>query len=312
MRTKILSILFSGLLAVSFVRAAEGPADSIPPDSTATSMWRAFRAGLDSAQRCRERGAYKEAVGLYADAFVKLQEHDTYARRYAADFLAEKYQTRQKEKRAAFLNETLELKKTQHMLLVALAACVLLVLVGLFFLLSYRLRSILNRTEHEQNQAAIIALSKEGKELEARVREAETERYRKELLAESLLVTHKDFIVDELRKLVADNPDLLDYREELVAILTDATPRDEVETGCADIREIHPAFYEELQKRAGDRLTTLDLEYCRMLLLGMSTKEMADILRVDPKTVRVGKYRLKRKLGLDRADDLAGYVRSVI
>jgi len=35
---------------------------------------------------------------------------------------------------------------------------------------------------------------------------------------------------------------------------------------------------------------------------------MADILQVDPKTIRVTKYRLKQKLGLNTEDDLSTFI----
>ncbi len=84
---------------------------------------------------------------------------------------------------------------------------------------------------------------------------------------------------------------------------------DEIKTGLQDV----PLdFYVRLQKQADNRLTPLDLKYCRLIYLRTSSKEMAEQLFVDLKTIRVNKYRLKQKLKLGKEDDLQHFISTII
>ena len=45
--------------------------------------------------------------------------------------------------------------------------------------------------------------------------------------------------------------------------------------------------------------------------MNMNNFQIAETLRVDPKTVSVTKYRLKQKLGLGKDADLEGHIRKL-
>lgn len=66
------------------------------------------------------------------------------------------------------------------------------------------------------------------------------------------------------------------------------------------IQELHPDFFNRLSEKAIKKLTLLDLKYCTYLYLKMSTKQIAQALHVEPQSVRMFKYRLKQKFGLDK------------
>jgi len=54
-------------------------------------------------------------------------------------------------------------------------------------------------------------------------------------------------------------------------------------------------------------LTPMELRLCALLKLGMSTKEMAELLATSADNVEVYRYRIRRKLGLDRRTSFAQY-----
>lgn len=78
------------------------------------------------------------------------------------------------------------------------------------------------------------------------------------------------------------------------------------------VQKIHPDFYIELQNRAQQKLTPLDLKYCTYIFMNIDTKDIASLLFVEPKTVRMSKYRLKQKLGLDKEDDLHTFIHRIV
>jgi DNA-binding CsgD family transcriptional regulator len=76
-------------------------------------------------------------------------------------------------------------------------------------------------------------------------------------------------------------------------------------------KEVHPNFFNRIQKISKNKLTHLDLKYAAYIYLNMNNFQISNILKVDPKTVRVTKYRLKQKIGLNKEDDLCGFIQSI-
>lgn len=69
-------------------------------------------------------------------------------------------------------------------------------------------------------------------------------------------------------------------------------------------------FFENLQQKAGHTLTRLDLKYCSYILMGMSNKEISVRLSIEPKSIRMARYRIKQKLGLDKDANLDHFIKA--
>ena len=74
------------------------------------------------------------------------------------------------------------------------------------------------------------------------------------------------------------------------------------------ISQSRPGFFNALQQQAENSLTRLDLKYCSYILMGLDTKEIANRLGVEPKSIRMARYRLKQKLKLAKDDDLDQFI----
>lgn len=280
----------------------------IPQDSLTTALHQSYVSKLDSAAKYTASNDYRSAVAMYVSAFEELKRFNEQRREHAASYLANLYETEQKEERIRFLDEELPLKERQNLLLVILCIIFALMLIILFVFLKYRLHNILQKATQKENETRLIELESEERLLENRLQTMEVEKYQKELLAESLLVNHKNKVLDDLRLFLVQNPKLNLHKPELEKILGDETASSSEMDFQSDIDKVHPAFHARLQEQANNKLTPLDLEYCRMIFMKMSSKEMADILGVDPKSIRINKYRLKKKLGLDKKDDLEIFI----
>lgn len=311
MHTKHHMITFAILILLLTARAAAEPVHAppvIPEDSLTTTLYHSFIMKLDSAQSLARQGVYQEAVRLYATSFEELKKYSEQRRKHDALYLAAHYETEQKEQHIAFLNETLALKQRQNLLLFLLSIITIITLTLLFTFQEYRLRNIRQRAAQRENEARLLELENEQHELEARLQTLQTEKYQKELLAESLLVNNKNKVLNDLRFFIAQNPKLKTYHKELEAIFQTVTTQTETTGFCTTVNEIHPSLYQKLQERAANRLSPLDLEYIRMIYMKMTSKQMAEILQVDPNTIRTGKHRLKQKLKLSKEEDLNGFI----
>ncbi|WP_133166382.1 helix-turn-helix transcriptional regulator [Sphingobacterium haloxyli] len=77
------------------------------------------------------------------------------------------------------------------------------------------------------------------------------------------------------------------------------------------IQKLHPDFFKRLSDKAIQKLTLLDQKYCTYLYLKMTTKQIAQALHVEPQSVRMFKYRLKQKFGLDKEVDLEDFLTNI-
>jgi len=69
-------------------------------------------------------------------------------------------------------------------------------------------------------------------------------------------------------------------------------------------------FFKKVKKKH-PKLTPNDLRLCAYLRLNLSSKEIAPLLSISPKSVEVKRYRLRKKMGLDSKVNLTDYVLSV-
>ncbi|HEY1199685.1 MAG TPA: tetratricopeptide repeat protein, partial [Niastella sp.] len=76
------------------------------------------------------------------------------------------------------------------------------------------------------------------------------------------------------------------------------------------IEQIHQPFFDNL-KKYNDDLTPNDLRMLSLIKLNMASKDMATLLGISQDSLRVSRYRLKKKLNLENGESLTGFVQSL-
>ncbi|MEM1134718.1 MAG: tetratricopeptide repeat protein [Bacteroidota bacterium] len=71
--------------------------------------------------------------------------------------------------------------------------------------------------------------------------------------------------------------------------------------------QVHKDFFTHLKEYCPE-ITQNELKLCALLRLNMNLKEAAAILGVAPESVKTARYRLRKKLGLEREDNLIDFV----
>lgn len=74
--------------------------------------------------------------------------------------------------------------------------------------------------------------------------------------------------------------------------------------------EMAPNFYQEIHRK-WPHLTILDIRHCTLLKLNMSNAEAAEVLGISPKSVKMARYRLKKKLNYSSPMTLKAYIASI-
>ena len=72
-------------------------------------------------------------------------------------------------------------------------------------------------------------------------------------------------------------------------------------------REVYPQFFKTLKQQYPD-LTNNDMRHAAYLRMGLSAKEVASVMRVKTNTVEIARYRLKKRLGLEKKEKLRDWL----
>jgi len=73
-------------------------------------------------------------------------------------------------------------------------------------------------------------------------------------------------------------------------------------------KEIHPDFIKKLSSLSESNLSPAEMRLGMLLRLNLTSKEIASILRVTPDSVRVARYRLRKKLPIDQKEELVNFM----
>jgi len=74
--------------------------------------------------------------------------------------------------------------------------------------------------------------------------------------------------------------------------------------------EVHEDFLTRLKEKHPD-LTPKDLRICAYLKMNISTKEIAPLMNISVRGVEIGRYRLRKKLDIDKGVNLTEYILSI-
>jgi len=71
--------------------------------------------------------------------------------------------------------------------------------------------------------------------------------------------------------------------------------------------EVHKDFHVSLTSRYAN-LTANDRKLCAFILMNMSSKEISSITYQSPQSIKIARYRLRKKLGLTRSENLSAFL----
>jgi len=183
-----------------------------------------------------------------------------------------------------------------------LTATVALVVILLLIILLQKRRSMTKRMEQEKQ---IQELQKDKIEMQVR-----------EITSYSVLLSNKNQARRQVSELVLELPvtgknSETEIKQKISDIIKNNLNSDsERDNFMLHFDKVHPSFFKKLKERCGD-LTENNLHLCAYFRIGMSSKQIAQILNVSFDTVRSNRYRLRKKLGLEENDNLYDFLRNI-
>ncbi|WP_298939161.1 LuxR C-terminal-related transcriptional regulator, partial [uncultured Dysgonomonas sp.] len=204
-----------------------------------------------------------------------------------------KYELQNKDEAIGVLSQKNELKT-----ILLLASILIVVLLAVVFLQNIRSHKTGRKLLESHNREII----------------KEKEQVQKELVSSVLHLEKKNEILYSLKN------QLLQQNKERNATIN-ASVFQSIDEGILidddfnrfkdNFNPIYPNFFNQLQEKANHHLTQLDLKYCAFILMKLSNKEIASQMNVEPKSIRMARYRIKQKLNLNKEEDLDTYIESL-
>ncbi|CAH0168679.1 MULTISPECIES: LuxR C-terminal-related transcriptional regulator [unclassified Pedobacter] len=253
----------------------------------------------------------KEYIANYKKAFDEQKINNTVR-------IEAQYQSEKKEQEIAYLHQQSAYTKKLNVFYIISGLAGILALLFLLISYNYKLKASVRKQElidQQKDAAELKAQLKEAEALQLKAEQAllkeRQERLEKEVLAGNLQIEEKN----ELLELISDKVNSeshLSLDEQIKRIVNQQKKMDkEFEEYKIDFFDTNPAFFERLQEKANPTLTRLDLKYCSYMLMGLTNKEVSIRLGIEPKSVRMSRYRIKQKLGLSKEDDLNLFLQNI-
>lgn len=219
--------------------------------------------------------------------------------------LQSKYQFEQQEKNARALameNELLrksEGYKRKQVYLIMLIAALLFTSIVLFYL---RVR------QRSRIQAQELDMQKKENEIQKQqtVLAIQEKNYRDQMLEQQKIVltqtlADSDELKEKMRQLVEEQG--IERRKELLEQFEKAKgDKMGLEKLLVQFNSIHPSFVSELHG-SYPKLSQSDLQFCILYRMNISTKDIASLLHIEPRSIYAKKYRIMEKMALGKEDD---------
>jgi tetratricopeptide (TPR) repeat protein len=292
---------------------------------------------VDLADRLKDKyqlsSAYKDLskiyslMGDYKNAYKNLEIGRTlYQQMYAQDASRQLalFQTLFEIERKNHEIQSLEADRKLNTI-IKITLTILMLLLGMLAMViisRQRLKIKGNKRIIEQNAQFYEAQNKlmkaeiENTHLHEQKLQQELEANAKSLTSHTLHIISKnktlESIQEKLTELLKEGPN--DHRKQLKSLLKMIEHNFMHDKDWEDFRQIfeqvHQEFFHRLQQRASD-LTPADLRLASLIRLTIPSKDISVILGISPDSLRIARYRLRKKLNLNPGDSLTHFISSL-
>ena len=224
-------------------------------------------------------------------------------------------------------NEIARLSAEKRMnVILTVTAVLVLVLIGVLgaVIISRQRLKIRNEQALNQQNQEIFRTQNELMQVELTNKQLAEENLRyqlelkgKELTSHTLHLIQKNQVLEELKSdlntILKD--DKRDQRKQLKQLVQKIGQSFSQDKNWDDFRttfdQVHPNFFSNLTRHFPD-LTATDLRLIALLKMNMSSADIATMLAISPDSLRVSRYRLRKKLGLAEGESLSGYIQRFV
>jgi hypothetical protein len=146
--------------------------------------------------------------------------------------------------------------------------------------------------------------------------EGDLELKSKELTSHTLHLIQKNQLLEELKSKLGEmiKDDKRDQRKELKQLINLITFNNNQEKNWDDFRivfeRVHDNFFERLKKHSR-ALTASELRLVALLKMNLSSSDIATMLGISQDSLRISRYRLRKKLNLEEGENLSAFLQKL-
>jgi tetratricopeptide (TPR) repeat protein len=278
------------------------------PIFTSVNQQDKMRFDVAAAETYSKTNNSKEAIAgleraiVIKDSIAKA-DTDLYTKELQARFQTDL----QKEKSSALEAKNIGLQKVREaeriQMLIYITISLVLILAILLFLRSYWLNARLRREalrSADVEKDMLLKQHEHEKELTQAQKEVIKEKQRELASAALKMANYQDSLLQLIERCGTDSVSKVsDVKKELEGLVKQKDYWRQFETR---FNNLHPDFSNSLVNRYSN-LTKNDIEFCSLLKLNLSNKEIAKLLQISPESAITKKYRIKKKMEIsDDAD----------
>ncbi|RXG33212.1 DNA-binding transcriptional regulator, CsgD family [Leeuwenhoekiella marinoflava DSM 3653] len=255
---------------------------------------------------------YKQAHH-YALAYQDIVEKEFYSQNFnQLNALQTIFDTKEKESQINLLEERNNTAETRLAALVIILLLFFASVIIFFYFLKRKRQAKLDLQVYKQRaleaELETKAVHEQNLQNEIQLKTATLSKYSLSLAQKNKLIEDVSASLQKIssRKRIDYYPSkLIDLSNELEVHLKEG---DEWSQFMILFEDIHPHFSQKLNEKALQILSATEVRLALLLRLNLSSKEIAAILRITPDSVRVARYRLRKKLPLESQDDLVDFM----
>lgn len=160
-----------------------------------------------------------------------------------------------------------------------------------------------------------IKKNKIEREKQEEIYKQEIKFKKKELATQTLHLVQKNTFIQELKEnleKIKQSPELfkVEFRRLVMLLKKESAEDKDWEVFKSYFSEVHNNFDNKLKDIYAD-ISEKEIRLASFLRMNLSTKEIASMLNVLPESVLKSKYRLKKKLNLDKETDLTQFLNTL-
>lgn len=219
-----------------------------------------------------------------------------------------------REKDLLIAEQKIGLKKRQIAIIIIVSgSIILLILIFLLYVNQLRKRKIIETREAEaklEHEKRIKYYENRQRKLEKIQQKELIDSKTREISSFSLLVSNKNQLLKEILYLNAQEHSKI-IKTKIDEIIHNSLNVDEQwENFKLHFEKVHPQFFDKLKQKCSG-LTEENLKICAYLKMGMTNKQIANILNVIPDTIITSRNRLKKKLKIPKEENLNSFIRNI-
>lgn len=214
------------------------------------------------------------------------------------------------ENKLALAQTEIELRNRYFLIVIISAVAIVLIILFLLIILLQKRKSI---------RQQVFLKEAEAKELKARLEKEQSiqkekmESKLREITSYSLLLSHKNQVLNQILEVseTLSSQNESEVKKEIAHIVQDNI---RIDNDWSDFMihfdKVHPRFFEKA-KELYPNVSENDLLLIAYIRIGLPTKQIAQMMNVNPESIRTSRSRLKKKMGIEKDDNLYDIIRNI-